>query len=91
MEQVIQDFSKSRRIAVVGVLRGGKKFGNSIYNELKHRGYQVYAVNPQIEEIAGEPCYSNLIALKDKVDGVVVCVPPQQTELVLQDAAQSEL
>ena len=91
MEHAIQDFIKFKRIAVVGVPRGGKKFGNKIYNELKQRGYQVYAVNPQIEEIAGEPCCPNLTALKDKVDSVVVCVPPQKTEQVLQDAAQSGL
>jgi len=61
VEHAIQDFIQFKRIAVVGVSRGGKKFGNKIYNELKQRGYQVYAVNPQIEEIAGEHCYQNLV------------------------------
>lgn len=91
MELSIQNFIKCKHIAVVGVSRGGKKFGNRIYYELKQRGYQVYAVNPKLEEIAGEPCYPNLTVLKDKVDGVVVCVHPLQTERVLYDAAQNGL
>ena len=33
----------------------------------------------------------NLAALKDKVDAVVVCVPPQQVGQVLQDVAQNDL
>ena len=91
MEKEVQDFIQSKHIAVVGVSRNDKKFGKIIYNELKQRGYQVYAVNPQVKEIAGEPCYPNLSALKDKVNAVVVCVPPQQVGQVLQDAAQTGL
>jgi len=33
----------------------------------------------------------NLAVLKDKVDAVVVCVPPQQVGQVLQDVAQNDL
>ena len=88
MNQVINDFINGKRIAVVGVSRNAKKFGNAIYTELKQRGYQVFAVNPSINEIAGDPCYPNLKALQGKIDGVLVCVPSSKGETVLREAAE---
>ena len=88
MNQAINDFINGKRIAVVGVSRNAKKFGNAIYTELKQRGYQVFAVNPSINEIASEPCYPNLKALQGKIDGVLVCVPSSKGETVLREAAE---
>ena len=88
MNQAINDFINGKRIAVVGVSRNAKKFGNAIYTELKQRGYQVFAVNPSINEIAGDPCYPNLKALQGKIDGVLVCVPSSKGETVLREAAE---
>jgi predicted CoA-binding protein len=88
MEQAIQDFINGKRIAVVGVSRSGKKFGNTALIELKGRGYQVYPVHPHAEQIDGERCYPNLRSLQGKVDGVFVCVQPAQTPNVLHEAAQ---
>jgi len=87
MNQVIQDFVAGKRVAVVGVSRYAKKFGSSIYTELKGRGYQVYGVNPAVEEIQGEKCYPNITALKGQVDGAVVCIKPKSVEPVLREAA----
>lgn len=87
MKQAIDDFVKGKRVAVVGVSRSGKKFGNMVYTELKERGYEVFAVNPSVQEIDGEACYPHITALKDKVDGVFVCVSSEQAKAVLQEAA----
>lgn len=86
MNQNIQDFVECQRIAVVGASRSGKKFGNSAFTELKDRGYQVFLVHHEAQEIDGEPCYPNLAALQDRVDGVVVCVPPKQAAQTVRDA-----
>lgn len=86
MNQAIQDFIQGKRIAVVGVSRSGKKFGNSIYTELKQRGYQVFIVHPEAQEIGGERCYPNLAALAGQVDGVLICVSPKQASQALRDA-----
>ena len=87
MNQVITDFVANKRVAVVGVSRYPKKFGSSIYTELKGRGYQVYGVNPAMEEIQGDRCYPNLTALKGQVDGAVICIKPKSVEPVLREAA----
>ena len=87
MNQAIQDFVANKRVAVVGVSRYPKKFGCSIYTELKGRGYQVYGVNPAMEEIQGDKCYPDLTALKGQEDGAVVCIKPKSVEPVLREAA----
>jgi predicted CoA-binding protein len=87
MQPAIQEFVQSKRLAVVGVSRNPNKFGNLAYNELKARGYQVFAFTPALQNLAGDPCYPNLAALTGQVDGVVVCVPPQQGMQVLREAA----
>ena len=89
MNQAIQEFIAGKRIAVLGVSRSGKKFGNTVYTELKQRGYQVFIVHPEAKDISGEPCYPNLSALQGKVDGVLICLPPKQAEQALREAASA--
>jgi predicted CoA-binding protein len=87
MDQAIQDFVNGKRIAVVGVSRDEKKFGNTAFTELAARGYQVFAVHPTAQEVAGARCYPNLAALRGQVDGALVIVSPQQAVSVLREAA----
>ena len=86
MQQAIQDFVQCKEIAVVGASRSGKKFGNSIATELRQRGYQVFMVHPEAQEIDGQACYPNLAALGGKVNAVVICVPPYKAAQVLREA-----
>ncbi len=88
MNQSIQDFINCKNIAVVGVSRNDKKFGNLAYKELKERGYQVYAVNPAMKEFQGEPCYPNLSALQGKIEGVLLSVRSDQGQAVLEEASR---
>jgi len=85
-KESVNNFLTGSKFAVAGVSRSGKKFGNSAYKELKKRGYTVYPVNPNINEINGDKCFGNLTELKDKVDGVVVVVPPDESVKVIKDA-----
>lgn len=89
MEQAVHDFIDGERIALVGMSRSGKKFGNMAAKELEERGYQVYPVHPEAEQIDGEKCYESLASLPEGVDGVLVVVPPERASQVMKDAAQS--
>ncbi len=73
--------------AVVGANTNPQKFGNMIYNRLKDRGYEVYAVNPMYEMIEGDRCYSNLTALPRLPEVVDIVVSPQRAVPVLEEAA----
>jgi len=83
----VNDFLAQRTIAVVGVSRDRKKFGNVVYRLLREKGYRVLAVNPNMDEINGEPCYPEVNALPDGVDGVITVVPPAQTNQVVAEVA----
>jgi predicted CoA-binding protein len=87
MDTQIQDFIQAKRLAVAGVSHNPQKFGTAIYTELKARGFEVYGVNPTMDTIDGDKCYSALNELAGKVDGVVICLPPQKAAGVLREAA----
>lgn len=87
MDKKAQDFLQAKRLAVVGVSRNAQKFGSAIYTELKQRGFEVYGVNPQLDTIAGDKCYATVTELAGKVDGAVICLPPQKAAGVLREAA----
>lgn len=82
----VDDFLACERIAVVGVSRSGRKFGNTAYRELKAKGYQVVPIHPQASEIEGDRAVASLAALEEPVDGVLIVVPPDQAERVVRDA-----
>ena len=86
---MVNDFLDQRTLAVVGVSRDGKKFGNTAYKELKAKGYRVIPVNPHAEAIEGDLCYPSLSDLPDPVDGVLIVVPPSETEKVVREAAEA--
>jgi uncharacterized protein len=82
----VTEFLGRRRLALVGVSRGGRKFGNAVWQELRAQGYAVFAVHPTAGAIGGEPCWPSLAALPEPVDGVVIVVRPEQTERVVEEA-----
>ena len=81
----INDFLNHNTWAVVGVSNNQTKYGYKVYNQLKKTGYSVFAVNPRLESIDGDPCYSSLSVLPMLPDAVSVIVPPKITEQVIQD------
>jgi predicted CoA-binding protein len=89
MQQSVEDFVKGKKVAIVGMSRGGKKFGNIAFTELRNRGYEVFAVHPEAKEIGGEPCYASLKSLAGRVDGVLLTVQPRKAGAVLEEAAQA--
>jgi predicted CoA-binding protein len=87
--EAAQEFLAQKTYAVVGVSRGGGKFGNAVMNALKRKGYRIFPVNPKAKEIDGEPCYPNLKALPEPVGGVIFVVPPAVTEKAVRVAADA--
>lgn len=86
---VVDDFLSQKKIAVVGVSRKKTKFGNAIYREMKQKGYQVYPINPNMNVFDGETCYPDLHSLPEKIDAVIVNVPPAQTEKVVREVKKA--
>lgn len=89
MNPEIDDFVRCRNLAIVGVSRSGKGFGNAALKELRARGYSASIVHPEAREIGGERCFPNLESLKGEVDGVLISVPPPRAVGVIRDAYAS--
>jgi uncharacterized protein len=85
----VQEFYASQPIAVVGVSRDTKKFGNSAYTSLKTQGYKVIPINPNTDTIDGDMCYPDLKSIPEKVGGVLVIVPPKKSEQVVREAHEA--
>ena len=85
----IEEFLAQKSLAVAGVSRQGKKFGNIAYRALRARGYRLFPVHPTAQEIEGDRCFASLAALPEGVGGVLVVLPPAQTEAVVRDAARA--
>ena len=88
MNPLIDDFISLKRIAVVGMSRSGKKYGNYASKELKLKGYEIYPVHPEAQEIDGLQCYPDLKCLSGKIDGLWISIPPQKVNAVLEEAAE---
>jgi predicted CoA-binding protein len=87
MSQSIADFSQCRHLAVVGVSRARRKYGNYAYRELRARGLDVMAVHPELASVEGDPCFKSLADLPRPADGVLVCVKPDKVPEVLRQVA----
>ena len=80
-QELIRTFLNKKNIfAVVGASRDPKKYGYQVYKDLKNAGYEVYAVNPNAEDIHGDKCYPRLENLPVKPAVVDIVVPPKVTE-----------
>ena len=83
----IEAFLARPAIAIAGVSRSGKKFGNLAWRELRAKGYRVYAIHPSADVIDGERCYRTFADLPEPVDALLVVVPPGDGASLIPAAA----
>src|SRR5581483_1868702 len=82
------EFLAGRRVAVTGVSRTPKEHGgNVVYRRLRDRGYEVFAVNPNADEVEGDRCYHDLSSIPGGVDGVVIATRPDAAEQTMRECA----
>lgn len=54
VKRAAEEFLSHQRIAVTGVSRSPKDHGaNVVYKRLRDRGYTVFAINPNTDEVEG--------------------------------------
>ena len=77
MKRAAAGFLAGKRVAVTGVSRKPHGHGsNAVYQRLRQRGYQVFAVNPNAGHVEGDPCYHDLASVPGGVDWVVIGTRP---------------
>jgi predicted CoA-binding protein len=86
---VIDEFLEQTTFALAGVSRSGRRFGYAVLKDLSGKGYEILPVHPEAEEIGGVRCYPSLADLPNRVGGLVLVVPPPQTEKLVKEAHQA--
>jgi predicted CoA-binding protein len=88
LKQAAAEFLANKRVAVTGVSRSSRDHGgNVVYQRLRQRGYQVFAVNPNADQVEGDRCYRDLKSIPGGVAAVVVATRPEATDATLRECA----
>jgi hypothetical protein len=82
-------FLANKRVAVTGVSRTPSTHGsNTVYRRLRERGYDVFPVNPNADEVEGDRCYPDLSSIPGGVDAVVIGTRPEIADSTMRECAQ---
>jgi predicted CoA-binding protein len=82
-------FLANKRIAVTGVSRKPEGHGaNAVFKRLRDRGYEVFAVNPNADEVEGAHSYHDLRGISAGVDGVVIGTRPETAENTMRECVE---
>ena len=88
IKQATAEFLTHKRVAVTGVSRTPQGHGsNLVYQRLRQRGYEVFAVNPEADQVEGGTCYPDLASIPGGVDWVVIGTRPQTAEAAIRECA----
>lgn len=83
------DFLANKRIAVTGVSRKpGSHGSNVVYVRLRERGYEVFAVNPNAEQVEGDHSYPDLKSIPGGVGAVVIGTSPVRAEATVRECVE---
>ena len=86
MKEAASEFLANKRIAVTGVSRKSKEHGaNTVYKRLRDRGYEVFAVNPNTDEVEGDRSYHDLKSIPGGVDAVVIATAPSHADDTMRE------
>ena len=89
MKEAAAEFLEGRRIAVTGVSRHPQNHGgNVVYQRLRDRGYEAFAVNPNADAVEGDRCFHHLRDIPGGVDGVVIATRPELAEETMRECGE---
>jgi predicted CoA-binding protein len=89
MKETAAEFLARKRVAVTGVSRNPKGHGsNAVYQRLRARGYEVFAVNPNADQVEGDTCYHDLKSIPGGVEAVVIGTRPASAEATMRECAE---
>ncbi|MBE2228951.1 MAG: CoA-binding protein [Ignavibacteria bacterium] len=81
----IQNFMKLRSFALFGASAKKKKFGNMILAAMNKKYMRVYPMHRSANFIDGHRAFSAFAELPEKPAGVILVIPPGETEHVIDD------
>jgi uncharacterized protein len=89
IKEAAATFLAHKRVAVTGVSRTPKSHGaNTVYKRLRERGYEVFAVNPNAQEVEGDRSYPDLKSVPGGIEAVVIGTRPDRAEGTMRECAE---
>ena len=82
---IIEKTMKMKNWAVVGATTKKNRFGYKIVKKLNDNDYNVFPVNPKLDEVDGLNCYPDLSSIEDQIDVVDMVVNPKHGIKVMQE------
>lgn len=80
----IEDFLAQKRIAFVGLSRNSRDFSREVFRAMKRSGYDLVPVNPDVDELEGEPTYASVADIPGEVDAALLMTPSRATAAVVE-------
>ena len=88
IKDAANEFLANKRVAVTGVSRKPDTHAsNAVYRRLRDRGYEVFAVNPNADEVEGDRSYPDLTSIPGGVEAVVIGTRPEIAEGAMRECA----
>ncbi|MDD3532029.1 MAG: acetate--CoA ligase family protein [Candidatus Shapirobacteria bacterium] len=80
-----------KSVAVIGASRNSQKIGNLIFKNLAESDFagQLYPINPNTQEVLGQPALASVLDLSEPVDLAIIVVPAETVAKVLTEVGQS--
>jgi uncharacterized protein len=91
MENLVKDFLKQKKFAVAGSFRNETKYAYKILRTLIKKGYDVYPVNPGLNDVDGIKCYKSVSDIPFDIDVVNVVTPPLVTETIIKECREKSI
>lgn len=84
--QLIGEFLAPKKLVFAGLSRDPKSYSRIVMQELESKGYEIYPMNPNTDEIAGKHCLATLDAIPDDVNHLLIMTPKNATDELLVEA-----
>lgn len=92
MQNTINNFKNSKNIAIAGISRTKKtNIGNILLAELSKKGYNIYPINPNTNEIDGVKCYNKVNDLPSEVDSIIIATNQNLTDEIVYSVKNTNI
>ncbi len=88
MKNGIDNALQYKNWAVLGATHNKFKFGYKVFNKLRKHGYNVFPVNPGLDDIEGIKCCGKIDDIPENIDVVNMIVNPSIGITTLEAAKQ---
>jgi uncharacterized protein len=79
LNTTIKNILASEKIGLIGISSNKTKYGNVLYKEISNKGYDVYPVSNNCDEVEGKRCLKDISELYGVVDSIIIATGKKNT------------